>query len=50
MDILRDLIEQNKMIILMADIMFVDGIAFLITYNRGIRLLLIEQIPNRIKK
>ena len=42
MDIPRDLIEQNKMVTLMADVMFINEIPFLIMYGRGIGLIMLN--------
>ena len=49
-EIPREVIEQNKMAKLTADIMFVNGIPFIVTYGRGIGLITVEWIPNRMKK
>ena len=45
-EIPRDIIDQNKMVMLTADIMFVNQISFVITYRRGLGLMMVEWIPN----
>ena len=49
MEVPRQMIEQNKMVTLSADIMFVNGIPFIVTYGRGIGLIMFQWIPNRMK-
>ena len=49
-EILRKMIEQNKMVTFIADIMFANGIPFIVTCGRGIGLIMVEWIPNRMKK
>ena len=49
MSIPRAIYERYKDIVLTADVMFVNGIAFLVTLSRGIRLYTTEHIPNRKK-
>ena len=49
-EIPQGIIEQNKMVTLMADIIFINGIPFLITYGRGVGLITVEWIPNRTKR
>ena len=41
--------QKNKLITLTANIMFINGIPFLITYGRGVGLIKVEWIPNRTK-
>jgi hypothetical protein len=40
----RDIVEQNKTVTLAADIFFVDGIAFLLTVLRQIKLITVEHV------
>ena len=47
-DIPQDLIELNKLITLIVDIMFVNGILFLITHGRGVGLISVEWISNKL--
>ena len=49
MGIPRAIYERYKDIVLTADVMFVNGIAFLVTLSRGIRLYTTEHLPNRKK-
>jgi len=42
----RDLIQTNKYVTLTADVMFVNNLAFVITYGRGIGLITAEFTPN----
>ena len=48
-EIPREMIEQNKMVTLTVDMIFVNGIPFIVTYGRGIGLITVEWIPNRTK-
>ena len=50
MEIPREIIEQNKMVMLTADIMYVNQIWFIITNGRGIGWITVEWMPNRIGK
>ena len=43
----REFYLQHKFITLMADVMFVNGIAFLISFSRNIKLLTVEHVPNQ---
>ena len=43
----RTLIEANKVIMLAADLFFVDGTAFLLTVARRIKFLTAEHVPIR---
>ena len=45
----RAIYERYKDIVLTADVMFVNGIAFLVTLSRGIRLYTTEHLTNRKK-
>ena len=45
----KEIMEQNKMVTLTADTMFVIDILFIITYGRGIGLITVEWIPKRTK-
>ena len=38
---------QHKFVTLTADVMFVNGIAFLISFSRNIKLLTVEHVPNQ---
>ena len=49
-DIPRDIIEQNKLIMLMGDIMFVNGLPFLITSACQIGLITTEYLPEKTAK
>ena len=42
----RDFYELHKFVILTADVMFVNGIAFLTTLSRDIRLFTCEHVPS----
>ena len=44
----RDLIKLNKYMMLTVDIMFVNILAFVIKYGRGITLIMAEFIPNQM--
>ena len=43
----REFCLQHKFVTLTADVMFVNGIAFLISFSRNIKLLTVEHVPNR---
>ena len=47
MGIPRVLYERHKYVTLTADVMFVNGIAFLVSLSRGIRMYTCEHVPNR---
>ena len=49
MGIPRAIYERYKDIVLTTDFMFVNGISFLVTLSRGIRLYTTEHLPNRKK-
>ena len=46
----RNLVESYKYCTLVADVMFVNGIPFLITRTRGLQLITIEYLPRRTAK
>ena len=48
-EIPNDIIEQNKMVTLTADVMF-NQIHFIITYGCEVGLTTVEWIPNRMAK
>ena len=43
----REFYLQLKFVTLTADVMFLNGIAFLITFSQNIKLLTVEHAPNR---
>ena len=43
----RDLIQTNKFVILPADVMYVNNLPFVITYGRGIGLIMTDFMPNQ---
>jgi len=45
-EILRDLVDMHKYLTLVADVMFVNGLLFLVTLSRGISLVTIEYLPS----
>ena len=45
--ILRDLVQMNKYMMLTADVMFINNLAFVITYGQGIGLIMAELMPNQ---
>ena len=46
----RDIYERHMLVTLTADVMFVNGIAFLVTLSRDIRLFSCEHVPSRTAK
>jgi hypothetical protein len=46
----RDLVDMHKYVTLVADVMFVNGLPFLVTSSRGISLVTIEYLPSRTAK
>ena len=42
----RDVIQMNKYVTLTADVMFINNLPFVITYGRGIGLIMTEYKPN----
>ena len=49
-EIPNDIIERNKMVTLLADVMLVNKSSFIITYGHGVGLIMVEYIPNRTAK
>ena len=47
MGIPRELYEPHKYVNLTTEVMFVNGIAFLVTLSRGIRMYTCEHVPNQ---
>ena len=47
MGIPKGIYERYKYIVLTADVMFVNGIVFLVSLSRGIGLYTTENVPNR---
>eukprot|EP00804_Cyclotella_cryptica_P007796 CCRYP_001377-RA/>CCRYP_001377-RA protein AED:0.71 eAED:0.39 QI:0/0/0/0.66/0/0/3/0/576 len=45
-----DFVRLHKFVVLTADIMFVNGIPFLLTRSRGIQLITVEFLPRRMAK
>ena len=45
-EIPRDLDDMHKYVTLAADVMFVNGLPFLVTLSRGISLVTIEYLPS----
>ena len=43
----RDLFQMNKCVTLIADVMFANNLALVITYGQGIGLITAEFTPNR---
>ena len=46
-EIPRDFVKLHKHVMLVADVMFVNGLPFLVTSSRGISLVTIEYLPLR---
>lgn len=46
----RDIVQLHKHVMLVADIMFINGLPFLVTSLRGISLVTIEYLPSRTAK
>ena len=46
----RDIIDMHKYVTLVADVMFVNGLPFLVSSSRGISLVTIEYLPSRTVK
>jgi hypothetical protein len=46
----KDFIQLHKYVTLVADVMFVNGLPFLVTSSRGISLVTIEHLPSRTAK
>ena len=49
-EIPRDIIDMHKYVTLVADVMFVNGLPFLVSSSRGISLVTIEYLPSRTAK
>jgi hypothetical protein len=49
-EISRDLVDMHKYVTLVADVMFVNGLPFLVTSSRGISLVTTEYLPSRTAK
>jgi hypothetical protein len=45
-----DFVQLNKYVTLVADVMFVNGLPFLVTSSRGLSLVMIENLPSRTAK
>jgi len=46
LEIPQDLVDMHKYVTLVADVMFVNGLPFLVTSSRGISLVTIEYLPS----
>jgi len=46
----RDFVQLHKYVTLVADVMFVNGLPFLVTSSRGISLVTVEYLPSRTAK
>ncbi len=49
-EIPRDFVDMHKYVTLVADVMFVNGLPFLVTLSRGISLVTVEYLPSRTAK
>ena len=49
-EIPRDLVDMHKYVTLVADMIFVNGLPFLVNSSRGISLVTIEYLPSRTAK
>jgi hypothetical protein len=47
-DFPRDFVQLHKYIMLVVDVMFVNGLPFLVTSPRGLSLVTIEHLPSRL--
>ena len=45
----RKIYERNKMVVLVADVMYISGIKLLVTVSKGINLITSEYLPTRSK-
>jgi hypothetical protein len=45
-----DFVQMHKYVTLVADVMFVNGLPFLVTSSRGLSLVMIEHLPSRTAK
>ena len=50
MVVLDDIVQRNKNVVLNVDIMFVNGVAFLITLGHKIKLITTKYLPARTAK
>jgi hypothetical protein len=50
MEIPQNLINMHKYVTLVAEVMFVNGLPFLVTLLRGISLVMIDLLPSRTAK
>jgi len=48
--ILRDFLQLHKYVMLVMDVMFVNGLPFLVTSSQGLSLVTIEHLPSRTAK
>jgi hypothetical protein len=46
----REFMKLHKYVTLVADVMFVNGIAFLVTISRGIKFVTTKHVPTRTAK
>ena len=46
----QDFVQLHKYVTLVADVMFVNGLPFLVTSSRGLSLIMIEYLPSRTAK
>jgi len=46
----EDFVQLHKYVMLVADVMFVNGLPFLVTSSRGLSLVTIEHLPSRTDK
>ncbi len=46
----RDFVQLHKYVTLVAEVMFVNGLPFLVTSSRGLSLVTIEHLPSRTAK
>ena len=46
----KDFVQMHKYVTLVADVMFVNGLPFLVTSSRGLSLVTIEYLPSRTTK
>ncbi len=50
MQIPRDFVQLHKYVTLVVDVMFMNGLPFLVTSSRGLSLVTIEYLPSRTAK
>jgi hypothetical protein len=46
----QDFVQLHKYVTLVSDVMFVNGLLFLVTSSRGLKLVTIEYLPSRMAK